>query len=376
VKDLLAALEPLPLFTGARVLLKPNCLSADHGPEKPVNTRVEVVEAVGQYLKNQYGVNLFIADSGGMGSYGKARRAYALMGLDQAASRLGAELVNLEERELIEIANPGGVLLKIFKATALLDQIDLIINLPKMKTHILTGITGAIKNILGLMPGSLKRAVHVAAPTGPAMAQALVDIYGGIKSRVPNMIHILDGIVAMEGLGPAGGQPRKVGLLLTSKDPVALDTVAATVMGFTISQVPSIVLAEKAGLGNADPSGIELQGLNWEDLPLAGFRHPFTRSREWVERLIPSWLVGKAYTWLYEAKPKVRKEKCKECGICVEACPASALLLNEQGLQINRDLCIECYCCLEHCPSEALWLPRGLRERLRFQKRSKINDPF
>ncbi|MEW6184277.1 MAG: DUF362 domain-containing protein [Thermodesulfobacteriota bacterium] len=370
VKECLTALEPLPLYPGARVLLKPNCLSADHGPDRPVNTRAEVVEAVGQYLKERHRVRLLIADSGGMGSYGKARRAYALMGLDQAATRLDAELLNLEEIGLIEIKNPGAGLMKNFKATALLERVDAIINLPKMKTHILTGITGAIKNVLGLLPGSLKRAVHVAAPNGPAMAQALVDIYEGIKSKVPTIIHVLDGIMAMEGLGPAGGHPRKVGLLLASKDPVALDAVAAHIMDFPPSRVLTVTLAEKADLGFADPSGIELQGLDWEDLPLAGFRHPFTRSREWAERIIPARLIGKAYNWLYEAKPRIRKETCEGCGICVLACPTGALRLTKQGLQMDGDLCIECYCCLEHCPSQGLWVPRGLRERLRFQKRS------
>ncbi len=107
VENCLAALEPLPFSRGARVLLKPNCLSANHGPDQPVNTRVEVIEAVGQYLRNHYQVNLVIADSGGMGSYGKAKRVYALMGLDQwRQSRLNAELINLEELGLIEIANP------------------------------------------------------------------------------------------------------------------------------------------------------------------------------------------------------------------------------------------------------------------------------
>ena len=360
----MTALEPFPFSRGARVLLKPNCLSANHGPDQPVNTRGEVIEAVGQYLQNHYQVNLLIADSGGMGSYGKTKRAYALMGLEMAASRLKAELVNLEEFGLIEIENPKGKIYSRFKATALLDQIDVIVNLPKLKTHILTGLTGAIKNFLGFLPGSLKRDVHVAAPNGPVMAQALVDIWGGIKIKVPRILNLMDGVAAMEGAGPTHGQARPVGRLLASTDPVALDVVAATIMGFNPAKIHSSILGAEAGLGTADPSGIELLGAGWPELPVPGFKHPFTRTREWAETIIPAWLIGKAFAWLYEAKPRVRPENCQECGLCVQACPAQALSLSEGGLHLKQNLCIECYCCLEHCPSQGLWVPRGLRERI------------
>ncbi len=359
----LSALEPFPFFPGARILLKPNCLSADHGPDRPVNTRPEVIEAVGRYLVDRYRVKLVLADSGGMGSYGKTRRIYTFMGLEGIARRLEARLVNLEAMDLIDLSHPEGMVLKGFKATSLLAEIDFLVNLPKMKTHLLTGITGSIKNYLGLLPGSLKRAVHVAAPSGPSMAQALVDICKAVNQKVPTVFNLMDGIQAMEGMGPSRGQARQVGLILASKDPVALDTVAAWVMGFVPLRLPLLQAAEKAGLGRARPEAISLIGASWEDLPVPGFRHPFTRTREWVERMVPDRWLGKAYEWLQEAKPRVRKERCQGCGICVQACPAGAMTLIEGGLRIDRRLCIECYCCLEHCPSAGLWVPRGFKDR-------------
>ncbi len=351
----MSALEPLPLAKGARILLKPNCLSANHGPDQPVNTRVEVIEAVGQYLRSHYQVNLMIADSGGMGSYGKAKQVYALMGLNQAAARLEAELINLEELGLIEIHNPKGKILPKFKATALLDRVDVIVNLPKLKTHLLTGLTGSIKNYLGLLPGSLKRAVHVIAPNGPAMAQALVDIWGGIKTKIPRTLSLMDGIIAMEGTGPTHGQARLVGRLIASPDPVSLDVIAATIMGFNPAKIQTISLASGVGLGISDPAHIELQGADWADLPIPGFKHPFTRTREWAETVIPTWLFGKVFDRLYEAKPRVRSENCQECGLCVQACPSHALSLSEKGLNLNKELCIECYCW-----SGTLSFPRSL----------------
>lgn len=365
VDGLFSYLGPRPWPTGARVLLKPNCLSAHHGPGEPINTRVEVVEAVGQYLRTHYEVELIIADSGGMGSYGKSKRAYTLMGLDRAAQTLGAQLVNLEEMGLFDLQSPAGKIFPHFKTTTLLNQIDVIVNLPKMKTHILTGITGAIKNYLGLLPGSLKRAVHRVAPSGPAMAQALVDILAGIQKKVPLTLNLMDGIIAMEGTGPTHGHPRETGWLLASTDPVALDSVAATIMGFNPTRLQTITKAVEAGLGIGDPSRIELKGAAWPELPIPGFQHPFTRAREWVERIIPDSLIGRAFDWVYEAKPKIRSNQCQKCNLCVQACPVQALEVTEQGLQLNSKQCIECYCCLEHCPHEGLWVPRGLMDRIR-----------
>jgi uncharacterized protein (DUF362 family)/Pyruvate/2-oxoacid:ferredoxin oxidoreductase delta subunit len=364
-EKILSPLGTLPLRFGDRVLLKPNCLSAHHGPDQPVNTRAEIVEAVGRYLLKHYPIKLLIADSSGMGSYGKSKRVYALMGLDRVAANLGADLVNLEDFGLCECHNPEGRIITDFKATALLEQVEAIINIPKLKTHILTGVTGAVKNVLGLLPGSLKRDVHVAAPTGVAMAKALVDIYGGIKRKVSLVLHVLDGITAMEGMGPSKGKAHQAGWILAATDPVAIDAVGATVMGFQPARIKIITQSAAAGFGVFDKAHINLIGATWEELPITGFRHPFTRSREWVEGFIPRSWLGWAFDRLNEAKPNIRAEGCLRCGQCLEACPARALQLTEKGLQLNRDLCIECYCCLEHCPHDGLWVHRGLWERIK-----------
>ena len=369
VKEVLSSLPALPLRKGDRVLLKPNCLSSHHGPEKPVNTRPEVVEGVGRYLKDHYGVELLIADSGGMGSYGRTRRTYALMGLEALAGRLEARLVNLEELGLISVKSPGGKILPVFKATSLLNEIEAIVNLPKLKTHLLTGITGAIKNSLGLLPGSLKRDVHRLALNGRDMAQALVDIYQGLQTRVPFVLQVLDGIMAMEGAGPVQGTSRSVGWLLASTDPVATDVVIATIMGFDPGRIATTTLAAEAGLGEADPSNIRLQGAVWEDLPVQGFKRPFSWPRQWLGKMLPPRLAGRALDWLIEARPRLNPEGCQFCGLCVQACPAEALRLEGKNLVLTKSNCIECYCCLEHCPSEGLWVPRGLKDKVWGRKR-------
>ena len=364
VKEVLSSLPALPFKKGDRVLLKPNCLSSHHGPEKPVNTRPEVVEEVGRYLKDYYGVELLIADSGGMGSYGRTRRTYALLGLEALADRLEARLVNLEERGLISVKSPGGKIVPVFKATSLLNEIEAIVNLPKLKTHLLTGITGAIKNSLGLLPGSLKRDVHRLALNGSDMAQALVDIYQGLKIKVPFVLQVMDGIMAMEGAGPVQGTSRSVGWILASTDPVAMDVATATIMGFNPGRIATITLAAAAGLGEADPSNIRLQGAAWEELPVQGFKRPFSQARQWLGKLLPPKLAGRALDWLTEARPRPNPDGCQLCGLCVQACPAEALSFEGKKLVLTKSNCIECYCCLEHCPGEGLWVPRGLKDKV------------
>jgi len=360
VGEALSRLEPLDLPEGGRILLKPNCLSDAHGPEAAVNTRAEVVEAVGRYLQQNHQFDLVIADSGGMGSYGKARLTYEKMGLDRVADSLGAELVNLEEMGLVWKESPIGRILPRFQATALLDRVDAIVNLPKLKTHMLTNLTGAVKNCLGLLPGGLKRSVHVVAPTGPLLSEAMVDIYAAITPQ----LHLMDAVVVMEGAGPAGGQPRQAGWLLASKDGVALDYVAAHMAGFDPGRVVTIASAAQAGLGRMGREEIRLVGASWAELVLPGFKHPTSRPMDYLSRIIPGGPMGRFLDWTTEAKPRPIPQNCQACGICVDACPAVALSLEDDILSLDRERCIECYCCLEHCPSQAFWVPRSLTDRI------------
>ncbi len=360
MNQVLSTLEPLPLPRGGRVLLKPNCLSAGHGPDVPVNTRAEVVLAAGRYLQEHHRLRLVIADSGGMGTYGRTKRVYAKMGLEEAAADLGAELINLEASGLVELKSPVGAVLPSFQATALLKEVDAIVNLPKMKTHMLTTLTGALKNCLGLLPGSLKRAVHIVAPSGRRMSLALVDIFAAIKPS----LSLMDGVVAMEGQGPSNGRARAVGWLLASPDAVALDAVAARMMGLKPEEVTTIAAASDAGLGVGETERIRLLGASWSELALEDFRLPFSRRFDWLAEALPRGPVGWLINWLAEAKPRPIKKLCRRCGLCVEACPAEAMSLDDRGLNIETAKCIECYCCLEHCEHGALWVPRGLKDKL------------
>ena len=360
VREILSGLEPLPIGDDQTVLLKPNCLSSGKGPKRPVNTRVEVVEAVGRYLLDSRRVKLVIADSGGLGSYGRTEKGYARMGYPAAAERLGAELVNPEQGGLISLTSPLGQVVTDFQATDLLDRIDVIVNLPKLKTHLLTGITAALKNPLGLLPGGLKRSVHAVAPSPDLMARALIDLYAAFKPAV----HLTDAVICMEGQGPSQGKARPVGRLLGSLDGVALDYVSATMIGLDPARVELIVNAAANGLGAADRAAIDLRGIDWPDLPVPAFELPLSFRFGFIHKILPRAISGWFWDRFTEAKPYPVAANCLACGLCVEACPAGALNLANDRLTIDKSRCIECYCCVEHCPAEGLKVPRGPLDRL------------
>ncbi len=196
------------------------------------------------------------------------------------------------------------------------------------------------------------------------MSSALVDIYAALRARSNLSLHLMDGITAMEGQGPGQGNPREMGLLLASGDGVALDCVASKIMGFDPFKIETIAQAHRSGLGIGDPERIVLLGESWENLPQPGFKPPSTGLQRLAARLLPKSLSGRAFEWLKEARPRPVGDNCRECGLCVEACPMGALTLTGEGIVVSEKDCIECYCCLEHCPWEGLRVPRNLRERI------------
>ena len=189
---------------------------------------------------------------------------------------------------------------------------DLVINLPKMKTHTLTRYTGAVKNLLGVLPGGRKREIHVRAPGVTEFSRALVDILGLVKPQ----LNIMDGILGMEGNGPGtSGTPHAYNLLAASTDAVALDSVLAGAMGFSTGGVVHLAQAEERGLGNHHPELIHLAGdrtilqLGRLDLP---------KARWFLD--MPSWFTAPIQEKI-KLQPQIDPTKCTACGTCAECLP-------------------------------------------------------
>jgi uncharacterized protein (DUF362 family)/NAD-dependent dihydropyrimidine dehydrogenase PreA subunit len=333
--------------SGNQVLLKVNLLSAGEG----VHTHPSVARAVIKLVKEAGGVPI-VADTPGVVHGGnEVVTAMTDSGLQALAEEAGVEAFQFEVKGFVEVPVPRGKKLSSIYAAKTALEADIVISLPKLKTHGLTLFTGAVKNMFGVVPPRTRSEAH-ALGRCEDFSEALVDIYSVVRPR----LSIMDGIVGMEGEGPAHGELRPVGVILASDDGVALDAVASRVAGFEPIKIHTTRLATERGLGNGDLSLIKVLGEKVEDVAVT-----FKRPPSWQSN-IPSWLFGFMNRFLY-VLPQVDVERCVQCGVCEASCPVGALRLNPYPT-FDREMCIECYCCHELCPEGAIILERSWLSRV------------
>ncbi|MEW6262768.1 MAG: DUF362 domain-containing protein [Thermodesulfobacteriota bacterium] len=344
---------------GEELALKVNLLLAAR-PEKAVTTHPSVVRAVAEAVLRE-GARPFIVDSPG-GGYKYDRKTlektYRLSGMTQVAREIGVE-VNLDCSHE-QVSFPQGRLIKMFEVIAPIRRAHGVLNLCKLKTHMFTYLTGAVKNHFGVIPGLAKPGYHAKLSDTTHFANMLLDLTELVGAR----LHVMDAVVAMEGEGPMAGQPRSVGLLLASTNPVALDAVAGEIVGLSKASNPVLVEAEKRGLGPTSLDNVDLIGVPFRELRVKDFKTPSTYlagvGLPWYLRVLkPLFREGMS------VKPQVDRRKCRSCGVCAQACPVqAAVVADQQPATIADDLCIRCYCCHEMCPEKAIYLQRGFLYRL------------
>ena len=329
---------------GEQVLLKPNMLAPDR-PERCVTTHPSVLRAVGQVFQ-ETGAQVVFGDSPGLMRQSTVARRTGLL---EAAQAQGIPMVDFSAGRTVSY--PEGVQNKQFRvAEAALDAAA-IVSLSKLKTHGLTRLTGAVKNIFGCVPGLLKAEFHVRLSDPEPFARMLVDLAGLLRPR----LHVMDAVMAMEGNGPRGGTPKRVGLLLLSADPVALDATAARIIGVAPESVPTTRFGEAAGLGVARAEGIEIMGEPLASVKVDRFevnaRRPRALPREGLRRLVRDWVVP---------RPVIVEARCTRCGECIKVCPTEPKSVEWRDGDRSRPprhryaTCIRCYCCQELCPEGAI----------------------
>lgn len=331
---------------GEKILLKPNLLSAD-SHEKCVTTHPSVFKAVAEVFKKA-GAILSYGDSP---AFQNTDIAAQKSGIAAVADELGVKLANFNEGQ--EVSFPEGIQNKKFIIAKGVLENDGLVSLPKLKTHAYAKMTGSIKNQFGCIPGTLKGEFHVKLPDVNNFSTMLIDLNRFIKPR----LFIMDGIYAMEGNGPRGGNPIKMNILMFSLDPIALDATVCRIIKLNPEFVPTIKIGSKAGLGTYLENEIELIG---DDIN--GFiNQNFAVKREPLKPFKVGIVLGLLRN-LVVPKPFINHVKCKNCGICVKMCPVEPKAVNwHNGDRKNKPShlyknCIRCYCCQELCPESAITL--------------------
>jgi uncharacterized protein (DUF362 family)/ferredoxin len=335
---------------GGTVFVKPNLLSPLSAAEDSVYTHPAFAREVIRLL-HEIGCRVVVGDD----VTGEGGRAFRTCGYDEICRETGARLINVREAGFMEVSCRGGILTRVRISRAALEA-DAVVNLPKLKTHAFAAFTGAVKNSFGLIPQGSRMRLHRAYPRPDDFGRALLDIH----AAVPHVIHIMDAVVAMEGLGPAAGRPRPLGLVLASPDAVALDVVASSISGFEPGAVPTTRAARERAFGGSRLEAIEVLGERLEDVIVSDFDRPAA-----VAGLLGGRLPSAVYAFIQSRTgfvPKVARSLCTGCGTCAAACPAEAIGVRDGKARLDDGRCIRCLCCNEMCPAHAVRLsPMFLR---------------
>lgn len=351
--ELLGGLEGIDIEKESRIVLKPNLL-AKNPPEKACTTHPAVFEAVGKlFLKEGY-TNLKYGDSPG-NPVAKPEKIAAECGLKEVADKLGIPFGNFEEG--VEIECPDGKAADKFIICREVVEADAIINVCKMKTHQLVRVTGAVKNTFGCVYGINKASSHARFSAVENFAGMLADLNNVVRPK----LHVMDGIVAMEGNGPQNGTPKAMNVILASTDPVAIDGLFCHLVDLKPELVPTNVAVAEQGVGSyEDITVVTEEG----DLTIKEAAEKYgdkdfnvQRGKEYKGKLqAVRFLVP-----LLQKKPVVKESKCIGCGVCVDSCPVEGKAIHVKGTAFyDYDKCIKCYCCQEMCPENAITVKKSL----------------
>lgn len=339
---------------GKKVLLKTNLLFGA-APDKAATTHPAVVAAAVR-LFQEAGFDVQVGDSPGIEStLFAAKKA----GIADVCEKLGVPLADFGEA--VERENPEGKIVKRFQIAKAAAGADIIVSLPKLKTHGMMYYTGAMKNLFGTVVGLQKAQFHMRYPDRTRFAEMIVDLNLCLKPSFA----IMDGIVAMEGQGPTNGTPKKVGAVLASSDVLALDLTASRLIGYDPRSIPilSRALARKNSPWVQSIDQIEIKGEKIDDLRPESFNKiRIVSDIGFIKELLPAPVFGFIRD-LVVARPVFKASKCIRCGRCVKICPAQALTLDLQkgkAPAVDYNQCIRCYCCDEVCPEKAIGLKRIL----------------
>ena len=328
---------------GAKVLLKPNLLISSDS-SKAITTHPLIVKAVAEICMKSGASKVTIGDSPAMGSTRKvAEKTGVLSAAEEACAEIG------DFTESTQVSAPDGFMHRNFTIAKEVIDADIIINLPKFKTHALMTLTLSVKNLYGLFVGKQKMRWHLQSGRDyDYFARLLVELAYTVKPS----LSIIDAIVAMEGNGPSSGTPRNLGFIAASEDMLCLDSVCTEIAGVKPDKMYTLKVAEEIGF-KTDFKDIPLKGDPVDLFKVTDLKLASTMAIEGP-------LIIRPFVWILRplctVKPFVNKSLCLSCGICMNACPPQCISLSKSKgvVSIDHNKCIRCFCCQELCPEGAI----------------------
>lgn len=344
---------------GMTIGIKANLVAAMN-PDKAVTTHPALLKRLCERIV-ELGASVIVGDSpGGLFTPAFVKNVYKICGLYELEEAFPGKVKLNTNLEIKDAEFPEAVSIKTFIYTAWLDDVDFIINFSKLKTHAMMGMSCAVKNMFGTIPGTTKPEYHMRFPEENAFANLMVDLNEYFKPA----LYVVDAIDGMEGNGPTAGEKRHIGLILASKKPYALDMVCADIIGLGINDVQTMKAAYERGLGPKSVDEVEVVGnallpdVKISDYKKATIHQSITFEGGSAFNNVKSAVVK----ILFSTKPLVRPSECIGCKKCYETCPAHAITMvtkkvkGKEALlpEIDRNKCIKCFCCQEFCPKGAM----------------------